>query len=126
MALTGYVMILFGIGIALWFIGYSPIVFSMLGCDTTDTTCEIQKEAGANFLNNILQVLLENPLALAGIGGALVIGYLLGGSFIVNFLAPVAILLAVTNMFLLPTEFFFDNTIPYEIRLIMFGFLSSI
>jgi len=124
MALTTYVMLLFGIGIALWFIGYSPLVFSMLGCDTTDTTCEIQKDAAVNFLNGIIDALINNPLALAGIAGVLVLGYLLGGSFIVNFLAPVVILLSVSNIFLLPTEFFFDNVIPFEIRLIIFGFLQ--
>lgn len=124
MGLTTYVMLLFGISIALFFLGYKPLMFTMLQCDTTAPTCDPNVNYGYNALNNILTSIVTNPLVLGLAGIGIVSGILLGGTFAVVYVIPILILFAITNFVLLPTDFLLNSVLPWEIKAIILGFLN--
>ena len=69
MGLTTYVMLLFGISIALFFLGSKPMLFNMMECTDPDV-CDPSVSSGSNVVNNILDGIINNAgiisLALAG------------------------------------------------------------
>ena len=124
MGLVTYAMLLFGISIAFFFIGSAPPMFAAVGCDTTLDTCTPSDTLGTEFLNSIIDMILNNPMtALLG-AVAIVTAVLIGGSFVVIYLIPALLLMVAANFFLLPTSFLFTDALPFEIRVIVLGFLN--
>lgn len=125
MGLTTYVFLLFGISIAFFFLGFSPPLLSALGCDTTLDTCTPSQTLSNQVLSSIFNSLSNNAAALGLIGGAAIVsGLLLGGSFVIMYVGPILIFMAVANLVLLPTDFLYTNALPIEIRMIVLGFLN--
>lgn len=124
MGITTYVMILFGISIAMFFIGYKPLLFGLLQCPTGAVICDPNQNYGYDVLNNILQSIVSNP-AIVGVAGlSILTSVLLGGSFAVMYLIPILILFAVSNFLLLPTDFLLSTAMPMEIKIIILGFMN--
>ena len=123
MGLTTYAFLLFGISLAFYFAGSVPPMFAVLGCDTSAQTCASTDTIGTNLISSILTSIANNPsIALGGVV-FLVSAVLLGGSFIVIYTIPILLIIA-ANLFLLPTSFLFSDALPFEIRLIVGGFLN--
>lgn len=125
MGLTTYAFILFGISVAFFFLGAKPMMLSSLGCDTTEQTqCTSSQDIGYTVITDIINVLKENPIATGLIGATIISSLLLGGTFIVMYVVPILILVALSNFFLLPVDFIYSNAMPFEIRVIIFGFIN--
>ena len=124
MGLTTYVMLMFGISIAFFFLGFAPPLFASAGCNTASTTCAPADNLAYTVINNILNAIISNPAATGLAGVAVVTSIILGGSFVVIYIIPALILIAVANFVFLPTSFMFSDVLPIEIRLIVLAFLN--
>lgn len=127
MGLQTYVFLLFGISIAFYFLGSTPMMFSQLGCDINNnatTTCTPSKSLAEDFITDIINAIANNPIVLGLLGISIVSSILIGGTFIVVFAVPAIMLLVAANFYLLPTDFMYNEALPFEIRLIFFGFMN--
>ena len=122
MGLYAYVFILFGISIAFFLTGSSPMIFSMFSCDQTQQTC-LWTNSGQSILNQMVSI-LANPQSLVFLTGISLTGLLTGGSFGVIYILPALLISAFANLFLLPTDFLLNAAVPFEIRMIVFGFMQ--
>jgi hypothetical protein len=122
MGLQTYVFLLFGISLALYFIGYQSALFQILDC--SPPTCNPSDQTAIDFLNRILTAITTNPAVLGLLGVSLVAPILLGGSFAVMYVIPVILILVASNFLLLPTSFLFDTAMPDPIKLIIIGFME--
>jgi hypothetical protein len=126
MGLSTYVFLLFGISVAFYFLGSTPLLFSTLGCSTAgpSASCEAGKDVGYTVITNIINAIKGNPVTTGLIGITIISSLLLGGTFIVVYVVPILILIAVADFFLLPTDFIFSDALPIEIRIVVFGFMN--
>jgi hypothetical protein len=123
MSLKVYIFLLFGISISLFFVGYKPLLFSMLQCSTASATCVPTANFAQGIINSLLS-LLTNPGFLLGAGVALFVPFLIGGSFSVYYVIPILMISVLGNFLLLPTDFILQTTLPAEIQMIMLGFMN--
>ena len=72
----------------------------------------------------IINAIKGNPVTTGLIGITIISSLLLGGTFIVVYVVPILILIAVADFFLLPTDFIFSDALPIEIRIVVFGFMN--
>ena len=126
MGLYTYVFIMFGIAIAFFLTGSRPMIFTMFDCDQTQTTCAFGTDGGGGgqgVLNQLINT-LANPNSLIFLAGVSLTGLLTGGSFGVVYILPALMISAFANRFLLPTDFLLNEAVPFEIRMIVFGFMQ--
>lgn len=123
MGLKLYVFLLFGISIALYFVGYKPLLFSILQCDTAATVCVPSTNFATQVLNTFLQ-LFSNPFFFVGTALAIFVPFVVGGSFNVYYLIPFILLTALSNFLILPSDFLIQTALPVEIKMIVLGFLN--
>lgn len=125
MGITTYVMIVFGLSLALFMLGSTPPMFAQIGCSTEQgVTCNPNQNMGIEFLNAIYNAILQNPLvSITGIA-FLVTGAFLGGSFVVIYIVPIVILTVALNFFVLPTSFFFNESLPPMVGIVFLSFLN--
>ena len=123
MSLKTYVFILFGISIALFFVGYKPLLWSMMQCSTTSTTCVPTGNFATTILNQLIS-LITNPGFLLGTSLALFVPFIIGGSFSVYYVIPIIIIETIANFLLLPTDFLLQSTLPPEMQMIILGFMN--
>lgn len=126
MGLTTYVMILFGIAVAFFLTGSSPMIFSMFNCDQTVQTCAWGSDgtsAGQSVLNTLITT-LANPSTLIFLAGISLTGLITGGSFGVVYILPALMISAFANLFFLPTDFLLNEAVPFEVRMVVFGFMQ--
>ena len=123
MGFATYLMILFGLGLAFYFAGYQPLILTSFGAPYpggVGTTTPI-----ANVLINSLYAIFTNPLFLAAIGVSAVTTFLLGGgAFSVFFIIPLIMISLFANIFIIPSSFLFDQTLPPEMQLIIAVFFN--
>lgn len=112
-------MLLFGIGIAFYFAGYQPLILTTLGGQVGTTT-----PIATTLINN-LYAIFTNPLFLSALGISAVTSFVLGGgAFSVVFLIPLIMISVFANIFILPSSYLFDATLPPEMVLIIGVFFN--
>ena len=134
-SITVYAFIVFGIVVSCYFMGYeSPLIDAMTeetviegdnGTTHSVTLNSDPVDVGHKLINAIINVLM-NPMYL---GSLLVVGLVsfltAGGTrYMVTFIAPALILLVVLNVIILPINFIYDSSLPFEIKLLVFSFLN--
>lgn len=111
MRMIAYIMCLFGISIAFYLAGYQPLMWDMLS-ETVGTSGSI-----AQTIINSIYSIFTNPLFLAALGISAITSYLLSGSnFSVFFIIPLLMLVVFANIFILPSSYLFDTTLPTFVR----------
>lgn len=111
-----YVMLLFGISVALYMMGYTS---PLLQLDTTTGG-----DIAVALLNSFLGI-FTNVTFLAILGATSVASYLTsGGNFSVTYLFPIFLIMAMLNFFILPTSFILAMEIDPFIRIIVAGFMN--
>jgi hypothetical protein len=124
MGLQTYVFFLFGISIALFFLGYQPLIFTMLQCGSDATTCSPTTNFAYTALNELITSIVTNPLVLGIAGIGVISGVLLGGTFAVVYIIPILMIFVLSNFLLLPTDFLLTSGLPWEINMIILGFMN--
>lgn len=119
MGLTNYVMVLFGISVMFYFIGYQPAAFVALSSGIGNDS-----DVGQTLLNSLYNI-FTNPLFLTALGVSVVTSFVLqGGNEAALFIIPAIIFSIIMNLFILPTTYLFDPTVPEIMRLIIGTFLN--
>ena len=129
MGLGTYLIVLFGISVVFYLMGYAPAGVQMISAFASSTgvdlaTGQTTADFGATVLNTLLGI-FTNPVFLISVGLASVASFLGGGNnFSVMYLIPIIILVAFANLFLMPSAVFYDVTLPVEMRLILAVFFN--
>lgn len=130
MGLSTYIMVMFGISLALFLadpVHLSPPLFQMMQCNDA-TNLESCGTFTTNFSLGILQFILDgikSPAFLFSVGLAIFAPFITGGNFSVLYVIPILILFALANFLLLPSQFIFGLAgLPLIIKLVIVGFLN--
>ena len=128
MGLITYVFVLFGISLAMYFVGFSSPLFHLMQCNgaTTAEACTTYTDAWSQGIINQIFALITSPQFLISIGLAAFVPFLTGGNFSVLYVIPIAILFALTNFLFLPTDFILyeQYQMPPIISLLLLGFMN--
>lgn len=106
--ISTYMFLLFGIGLVFYLGGYQPLIWTAL-------TDEVGSDQGIGeaFLNSLGDI-FSNPTLLAILGVAAISSFLIGGAqFSAVFIIPLFILGVFANIFIIPSAFFFDNSLGF-------------
>lgn len=119
MALKTYLMIVFGISIALYLVGYTSPFVKMMG------EVGIENVTFNSVINGIWAI-FSNPVFLASLGIAAIGSLLLigGSGQSTLFIVPIIILMAFANYFILPTGEILASNLPTIIKFITNTFLN--
>ena len=117
---TSYVLIVVGLSIALYLVGYeSPFLELVDNLGTEDTVL-------TGFSQSILG-LLTNPIFLLGIGITAISSFLTTSGYgSASFLGAIMLVYFALNYFVLPTSFLFDMNLPLTLRAVFFVILNTI
>ena len=115
--ITTYMVLIFGISIGLYLMGYTSPFMAMFNNIGQDTNI-------AEAILNSLLAIFTNPIFLAGLGISAVASFITGGSYSVMYLFPIVMLVAFANYFVLPTSFILQADFPLELKLIINTFLN--
>lgn len=120
-AVSTYMFLLFGVAIAFYLGGYQPLVFQSF-----DDEIGSDQTLGESFINS-LGAIFTDPTLLAVLGITAVSSFVLGGSqFSAVFIIPVFMLTVFANMFILPSTFFFDPSLPFFIKAVIGLFMNML
>ena len=134
-SITVYAMVVFGIVVSLYFMGYtSPLLNSLSqqeviqgdnGTNYTITTNANPSAVANNLINAIINILLTPKY----LGALLVVGlvsfFTAGGTrYGITFIAPALILLVVMNVIVMPIDFIYDSAMPEPIKIFIFSFMN--
>jgi len=120
--LTTYVMLLFGVSIAMYCIGYQPLIVHLMQCPGTDV-CAPEAGMGQSVFNSLVSF-ITNPAFIGITAIALFVPFLIGGSFGLMYIIPLIMVFALTNFLLLPMDFLLSYSMPLIIKIIIMGFLE--
>lgn len=123
MGLSTYVFILFGVSIAFFLTGSPSMIFGILSCDQTQATCSSFGTTGESVANQLINT-LANPNSLIFIAGVSLTGLLTGGSFGVVYILPALIIIAFETLLFVPTDILMNESVPFEVRMIVLGFFA--
>ena len=121
-SLTTYLMLLFGISISLYCIGYQPLLFHLMQCTGTDV-CAPEPGMGQTVFNSLTSF-ITNPAFLGITAIALFVPFLIGGSFGLMYIIPLIIVFALSNFLLLPMDFLLAYSMPLMLKIIILGFME--
>lgn len=111
MPLSTYLFVLFGISMVFYLMGYQPAMFVELS-----SAVGTEESAAQKIINNIYAI-FTNPAFLVMLGVSAVSSFLVaGGNFSIFYIIPLMILVTIANMFILPSSYLFDNTLPFFFR----------
>jgi hypothetical protein len=106
MGLSAWVISLFAISVVFYMCGYHPLMF-----DSMEQNVGSSEISGAAILNGIFKI-FSNPEVLAVLLVAAVASFTLGGSnFNIMFIFPIAMLMIIANVIILPGSYLFDSTL---------------
>jgi hypothetical protein len=81
---------------------------------------------GVSFISQLMSI-FTNPIFLAALGLAAVTSFIVGGgNFSVFFLFPILMLAIFANMFILPSNYMFDTSLPIFARALIGVFMNLI
>jgi hypothetical protein len=117
MGLSTYVIILFGISAMFYVADYQPVGLIMLNQQTLNLSPASIINMFLNMFNNpiFLSALVIAPVAALA-GGA--------GSFSVIFIIPIIILTIVAQLFILPSSYILDPTMPDVLKILVSTFFN--
>lgn len=123
MRLSAYLILLFSVGLILYFMGYAPIIniFNAKGASPLSISCpNTDKYCQQNNATNTGVVLGASILAILGATalGSLIIGY----SAI--FIIPIVLLIGLLNFFVFPLNFMMDPSFPDIIKYPVLAFFN--
>lgn len=109
--ITNYMLILFGVSIVFYLIGYQPMMLQILG-ENVGTNEPIAQDV----LNKLFSI-FTNEIFLSVLAVTAVSSFLLGGSnYSVAFIFPILLFSIFANIFVLPSSYLFDPTLPPLLR----------
>lgn len=119
MAVRTYLMLMLGVSIVMYFMGYTSPFVELMGQVGTESV-------SWNLVINGIFAIFTNPTFLATIGIASISSLLfLGGSSqSVLFIIPIIILIAFADFFVLPTSFLLQAGVPEAFKFIANTFLN--
>jgi len=125
MAVKTYIMMLFGISVALYLLGYtSPFleILSQTGVEESGSASIIWNNIINNFLSVFSNPILWTTMAVPIVGSILMSGSSGQSSY---FVIPLLVLTTVlANFFVLPTTYIFSAEIPTIVKIIVNSFLN--
>lgn len=120
MALSTYIIMIFGITTMLYLFGFAPLVF-------TNTILTQNSENVGNFLiQGFLNVMTNKDFLI--LMGIMIISSIFAGSSIAGFSAlffiPILLLTVVLNIFIFPTNIILSSDIPFPLGHIIIVFIN--
>lgn len=111
-SVSGYIFILFGIALV-FNLGFSGGGYQALMWNALAGEVGTDRGIGEAFINSLGDI-FSNPTLLAILGVSAVASFLLGGaSFSAVYIIPLFILGVLANVFVIPSAFFFDNSLGF-------------
>jgi hypothetical protein len=111
-----YVIILFGMSVCLYLVGYTSPLLQL--ATTTEGDISIA------LLNSFIAI-FTNPVFLGILGATSVASYLTaGGNTSITYLFPIFLIMAMMNFFILPTSFILALELDPFIKILVAGFLN--
>lgn len=124
MAVKTYIMMLFGISVTLYLLGYtSPFlaILSQSGIEESGSSTIIWDNLINSFLNVFSNPILWASMAIPIVGSILMAGSSGQSSY---YVIPLLFLIAMANFFVLPTTYIFSAEIPVILKIIINSFLN--
>jgi hypothetical protein len=118
MKISAYIMIVFGISVSLYLLGYTPVFMALAGQVGTS------QPITATLFNSLIAI-FTNPIFLIGLAVAGLTGFLSGGNFSVIYVIPLLMIISIANIFVLPTSYLLMLDIPLVIQLIINTLLNT-
>ena len=117
-------MLIFGLSVGLYFMGFSPPLLGLMGevgVSTSGTGVPM-----AETLINSLFSIFTNPTVLTALAVTAIAGFLTSGTNGQNimFLVPIMIIVVGLDLFVLPMNFILSSDVPLEIGFVLFTFLN--
>ncbi|HID09494.1 TPA: hypothetical protein EYP13_04650, partial [Candidatus Micrarchaeota archaeon] len=108
MELRVYLFLLFGTMVVFYLLGYeAPILYVLAQSE----------EGGWDIIGEMLNIFTDERF-LAAIGFSTVVAFLASGNYSVTFIVPIALLLIIANIFILPTSYILDAQLPEELKIL--------
>jgi hypothetical protein len=120
MKITAYVLLIFGISLSLYLLGYPSVFLALI------SQVGSEQPITSTLFTSLIAV-FTNPVFLIGAAFAGITGFLTGGgNFSVIYMIPLLMLIAIANVFVLPTAYLLQMDMNPIIQLIINGFMNTL